>query len=125
MHMLLQLAAHATLSSLRRTSSHAHIPAHTSAMHTSNLRILSLIPGVIIAHFGKNVKPPGWWFRQHRMIQTTGLLCGIIGMVIGFVVRRSSRPDADFNYSPLHPSLLSLPPAPHPAPASPHPDIDG
>jgi hypothetical protein len=46
-----------------------------------------LLPmGVIIAHFGKNVKPPGWWFRQHRMIQTMGLLCGIIGLIIAVVM---------------------------------------
>ena len=46
-----------------------------------------LLPlGVIIAHFGRNVQPPGWWFRQHRMIQTMGLLCGIIGLILAFVM---------------------------------------
>jgi hypothetical protein len=42
-----------------------------------------MIPaGVIMARFFKNSPPTGWWYKMHRMIQTSGLLLATAGLVL-------------------------------------------
>merc|ERR1712032_579638 len=42
-----------------------------------------LLPsGVIMARFFKGRQPPGWWFKMHRAMQSTGLLLAIAGFAV-------------------------------------------
>jgi hypothetical protein len=56
-----------------------------------------LLPfGVLIAMTCRDVPPKGWWFKMHRVIQSTGLLVAIMAFIIVIQMVQKKNPDGHY-----------------------------